>query len=111
MPGSEQCKQALDDFNERLLAGIIALSQDRAMLMQADAKVGARWKDRTGHARNGLFGEVMVERNQIKTRIAHSMEYGIWLELCNHRRYAILEPTAKKHAPEYFREVERLVRG
>lgn len=111
MPGSEQCKRALDDFKERLLAGIVALSENRAMLMEADAKRNAPWKDQTGHARNGLFGEVMVEKDQIKTRIAHSMEYGIWLEMCHHRRYAILEPTAKKHAPEYFREVERLVRG
>ncbi len=111
MPGSEECKKNLDRYGEALLAGIYLLSQHRAMLMEADAKIGAPWTDRTGNARSGLFGEVMAEKEAIKTRIAHSVEYGPYLELANSKKYAILEPTAQKHAPEYFTEVEKLVRG
>ncbi len=111
MPGADECNRNLEAFSERLLAALYLLGQHRAALMESDAKMGAPWRDRTGNARQGLFGEVMADKDSLKIRIAHTMEYGVWLELCHHKRFAILEPTAKRHAPEFCAEVERLVKG
>lgn len=111
MPGSDEVNKNLKEFRSRLLAGIYAISQNRASWMEADAKRKAPWTDRTGNARSGLFGEATIVGDVIRVRIAHSVEYGPYLELCNSKKYSILEDTAKAHAPEYFSDIERLVRG
>lgn len=64
------------------------------------AKSNAPWGDITGNARNGLKGNSQLLGNGVKCSIGHGVDYGIYLELCNERRYAILEPTVKVIAPE-----------
>jgi hypothetical protein len=59
------------------------------------AKQNAPWTDRTGNARAGLHTIVNIPPNPTHWEIilAHSVPYGIWLEVRFSGRYAIIEPT------------------
>lgn len=110
--GSEEIGRNMQAWAQRLMAAHKALGDRYAATMEADAKPNASWEDRTGHARQGIFGETAVFSDEtLRVRVAHTMEYGVHLELANSGRYAILEPTVKKHAPDFFQDAERIVKG
>lgn len=88
-----------------------SVSSDYAKAMQVYAKANRPWTDRTGNARRGLFGYVLSEPTRIRTRIAHQVHYGVYLELGFQGRFAILQPTVSHYIAEYYRDVERVVRG
>lgn len=109
MAGSEKCKKGLDEYARRLLAAFYLLCDHYSMNMGSYAKCNAPWMDRTGHARGGLFGQVIVEGGFMKARISHSMEYGVYLELANSRKYAILDPTVRKFEGQFMADARKLV--
>lgn len=110
MAGSDQVINNTEQWLNRTAAAAYALSQHYSGEMEGYAKAHAPWTDRTGHARQGLFGSVHVEGPMIKTRISHSMAYGPYLELAMHGAYSILKPTVTRMAPDYYRDLQRLVR-
>lgn len=61
-------------------------------------KTNAPWNNITRNARNSLTGTVNVQSSPQKTRISltlsHGMDYGVWLELKNAGKFAIVRPTA-----------------
>jgi len=70
-----------------------------------------KWRDQTAHARQSIFGEVkeFKDINKLRIRVAHTMEYGEYLELSHQRKYAVLEPVAKKHGPEFIKDAKELI--
>jgi len=66
-----------------------------ALAMQNSAKSNARWQDRTGAARQRLKGDSQAVSNGYRIRLAHGVDYGIWLELANEKRYAIIDETVR----------------
>lgn len=111
MSGSDKVVANMQAWEQRLRASLKALGDQYGSQMEAHAKPNAPWTDRTGHARGGLFGEAKEFADKLRTRISHTEEYGVYLELCNSGKYAILEPTAKKFAPDFFRDAERVAKG
>src|SRR5690554_5534178 len=109
MAGSDQVNRNLRELMERKKAAIRALAERTTGEMEAYAKPNAPWADRTGDARESLFGYVLSRETTLLLRIAHGQEYGKWLELCNQGKYAILEPTTKRFAPMFFEDVRKLV--
>lgn len=105
---TRQIKRGMRAYQERVLAAVVAHSRATGARMEADAKRDARWTDRTSHARQGLFGDVELQKDAVLTHISHTMEYGVHLELRYGGRYAILKPTRDKHAGPYFEGVQRL---
>lgn len=78
--------------------------------METHAKSNRKWIDRTGNARNGLQGGAESTGNGVRCKIQHGVYYGIYLEMCNERRYAILEPTVKAIAPESVRGLANILK-
>ena len=74
------------------------------------AKKKRKWKDRTGHARQGLKGWVDVNSHDVRINIGHSVDYGIWLELAHEQKYAILEQTVTAMSEEVLKGYENLLR-
>lgn len=72
------------------------LCNNGAQRMEAYAKRNRPWHDRTGRARQSLKGSWSKEGSGYKVQIAHGVTYGIYLEMKNERRYAILMPTVEK---------------
>jgi hypothetical protein len=57
------------------------------------ARDNAPWADRTGQARNGLIASVYEDSGEIVLELAHTVDYGEWLELIQDGRFAIIMPT------------------
>jgi hypothetical protein len=91
-------------------AGLEGLARTAGAGMQGYARINAPWINRTGHARQGLKGGMRKEGQDIFAYIAHSVDYGIYLELCKDGRYEILTPTRDKFAPEVRKQAERLMK-
>lgn len=87
----------LEDHVKRRVAGLEALALNQAQEMEAFAKRNARWKDRTSNARQGLKGSASLEGKFIVIRIAHQVDYGLFLEKSFAGRYAIIKPTQRKY--------------
>ncbi|NPV80743.1 MAG: hypothetical protein HPY52_10785 [Firmicutes bacterium] len=110
MPGADKVIANMQEWERRTKAALFALGQHYGAKMEGEAKQEAPWTDRTGHARQGLFGEAMEESDALRVRIAHSMDYGPYLELAHSQKYAILEPVAKHNAPEFIRDAQEVIR-
>lgn len=108
MAGEQGVIRNLRNWEVRRRAAIVALAQDWAGTLEGQAKINAPWRDVTGHARGGLRGEIVVGRNQVIIALAHSMSYGVYLELANDGRHAILKPTLDAAIPDIYRTYKRL---
>jgi HK97 gp10 family phage protein len=80
--------------------------------MEANAKAGAPWHDRTGNARQGLTGSAEADGDHVRVAIAHTMAYGPFLELGTSKMaaYPILVPTQQEEAPQLISDAAKVVR-
>lgn len=74
------------------------------------AKEHRPWTDRTGRARQGLTGYVKKINKGYRVIIAHTVDYGIWLEMAHEKRFAILEPTVRLKGPDAVKGMSHLLR-
>lgn len=72
-------------------------------------KTHAPWTDRTSAARNGLFTlafHLPFVRHEIL--FSHAVAYGIWLEVANDERFAILLESIKVTGDDTMKQLEGL---
>lgn len=74
-------------------------------------RANAPWTDRTGNARNGLFGTNHHSGNQYVIVYFHSVPYGIWLEVAHSGRYRIIPPTLQVMGRDVMRMLNSLLKG
>ncbi len=108
MGGAEEVTKNLNAWGVNQRKEVVALAKNWAGQLEARAKLNRPWQDRTSNARNGLFGSTEVRGDTVYIRVAHSMEYGVFLELANDGRFAILKPTVSGAAAEVERAYRRL---
>jgi len=114
MPGADEVIRNLRAWGEQRKAEGIMLAQDWARKLEAQMKEEQAqekyWKNRTHNALNGLRGEVIVSKggDEVIIALAHSVEYGPYLELANDGRHAILKPTLDAAIPEIYADYKRL---
>lgn len=106
--GANEVKKNLQDWASRQRAAVIMLAKNWSGQLEGRAKAAAPWTDRTGNARNGLFGGTDVRGNEARILLGHSMEYGIFLELARDGKHAILKPTLDAAIPEISRDYKKL---
>jgi hypothetical protein len=75
-----------------ILGRIDRIFRSRALQAEGHAKVSAPWQDRTGAARNGIRGTSHVDASRAELALSHAVDYGVWLELANHGRFAASIP-------------------
>ncbi len=116
--------RALDQYGVRVFDAILAVADFIATKMQNHARQNARWQDRTGNARSGLFGAaVKKERGAggqflataertVEIYLSHgsTVFYGKFLELAHGGKYAIIWPTIEKYLPELKRLLDGIFR-
>lgn len=88
----------LDSMKAKTRASLQIIADSAVKAMESYAKTNARWTDRTGNARQRLRGETRWESDALIAAITHNVDYGIWLELCNEKKYAILEDALNSQA-------------
>jgi hypothetical protein len=74
---------------------VTALMRYEAAEGQNYMRTNAPWTDRTGNARQGLFGRAFSEAKSYTIVLYHTMPYGIFLETRWSGRYAIIEPAVQ----------------
>jgi hypothetical protein len=98
-------------YASALHRGVYAICQRWAPEIANWMKDEAPWTDRTGNARQTLYTEVTQVVNQMVTVIlSHGVHYGIYLELCNAGRYAIINPALDEFGPKVWADVEAMLR-
>ncbi len=98
-------------YGNRVTVAVKAVADFWAQTCQADMRGSAPWTDRTGNARSGLFAlATMAASDLVRIYLSHghSVYYGIFLEVCHGKRYAIIMPTIQRNLPELERMLKRL---
>lgn len=90
----------LTNLETKMNAAVLMFSNTVAKDFESYAKHNRPWTDRTGRARQGLTGYVETKGPVYRINIAHTVDYGIWLEYARNKKYAILEPTVRIKSPE-----------
>jgi len=105
---------ALDKYGDRVPVAVQAVAQFIATKMQNEARKEAKWQDRTGNARSGLFA---VTRREAAGKVValylshgHTVYYGIFLEMGLAGRYAVIQPTIEKYLPEIKKMLDDIFR-
>ena len=70
--------------------------QDAASRVETEARTNARWEDRTGDARAGLTAQADAAGGDVVLTLFHTVEYGLWLEVIQNGRFAIIMPTLEE---------------
>ena len=95
---------------DKHVAAAAALAKSFEPVLEAAAKAGAPWQDRTGNARQSLFSVSEIDGRRVILYLSHGMEYGVFLELRNQGRYAIVLPTLERNYGEIKRAMQSIYR-
>lgn len=101
-------RRNMEAYSRQVMDAVNKVMTFFAAAVETYAKENAGWTDRTALARNGLRGytsdapaegyplEELAEE-VVALYLSHQMDYGIYLELANEGRYAIILPTLEAH--------------
>lgn len=78
---------------------VVVVMEEGAREVESHAKSNAPWADRTGAARAGLTSRVYEEGGEVVLELAHTVDYGVWLETIQSGRFAIIMPTLEALGP------------
>lgn len=103
----------LNKLATRSDAAVRMYAEQGALKMRDFAQENRKWTDRTGQARQRLHGYTGAISNGYRITLAHGVDYGLWLELANEKRFAIIPPTIEyvgtfEIMPGFERLLERL---
>lgn len=137
IPPEKELIPNIQDYGNKILVAVQAAATYWGQSIQDDARISARWMDRTGNARGGLFfavdgfglepvtgtvtpeasgqmRDVAIESGDANTLIitlGHTVYYGKFLELSNGGTHAIIMSTIEQNLPKLDRMVQELFRG
>lgn len=106
---AEGLLSGLMEFENKGEAAIWAYAETAALQLQNYAKEHRPWTDRTGHARQRLTCDVTKQSSIYKLTLSHGVDYGIWLELANEKRFAIIQPTILANSNDIMSGFENLL--
>ena len=81
-----------------------------AKKMETHAKSNKPWVDRTGRAKQSLNRSRKWVGDVARVELSHGVYYGIYLELCNEKRYAIIKPTIDIISPQAIRGLNKILK-
>ena len=100
--GLDSLSEGLFDYGKRVDRARQKGMEQLAKEMVAWAKENAPWEDDTGNARANLQAHVVHGNGRSVIWFGHGrgVPYGIWLEIMQNGRFAIVLPTVLKFAPK-----------
>ena len=110
VPPEQAFPELADAYISAIHRGVMAIAQRRAPEIENWMKDNAPWTDRTANARQTLYTEVTDVTNQmVSLTLSHGVYYGIFLEVNNAGRYAIINPALDHFAPLIWADVQRML--
>ena len=105
----KRLRRNIDDFSLNFRRAVMAVTDRRAAIATTWMRTNARWTDRTGAARSGLFATPIHAGSYEEILLAYSVNYSIWLETAHDRKYAIIQPAMIIMASEYMEDLRNLI--
>jgi hypothetical protein len=102
-------RRNVESFPDDLDRKIQAVMDFNAAYGETYIKTNARWTDRTGAARSGLTALASSSGSTYEILMAYSVTYGIWLEIANDRKYAIITPAMRIVGEKVMRDLQGLL--
>ena len=97
-------------YQEALHQAVMQICLKWAPKIENWIKDNAPWTDRTGNARQTLKVEVEdVVNEMVSIVLWHGMHYGLFLEVKNAGRYAIVNPAIDEFGTKVWADVRRMV--
>ena len=81
-----------------------------AKKMESHAKSNKPWVDRTGRAKQSLNSSWKWVGDVARVELSHGVDYGVYLEFCNEKRYAIIKPTIDTISPQAIRGLNNILK-
>lgn len=106
-------QEGVRKYGAKAIVGAKAVADKNAAAAQNVMRQNARWTDRTGNARSGLFSVAEMagdDRIEIIFSHGHTVEYGIHLETGHGGKYAIIAPTLQQFVPLVRADLQNLFR-
>jgi hypothetical protein len=130
----------MKEHEQKMLVALHALAMNWGQHNQNQARTSARWEDRSGNARSGIFFavdgfgfpamfgqldlrgasasagtkgeriEISGSKDKCVIVLAHTMYYGKFLELANGGKYAVIMSTMESNLPVLERQLAELMR-
>lgn len=96
-------------YSDKVKDAIRMYAETVATKLEAYMKSNRPWTDRTGMAKARLSAAVQEVTNGFRIALAHGVEYGLWLELANEKKYAIIQPTINSQSGEVMEGLQGLL--
>ncbi len=96
-------------FSQRIQASAKDVMEYMMTYCEGKAKHNAPWTDRTGNARNSITGTILeddLKNGRVVGALYIGMDYGLYLELSNQGKYAIIGPTLIQERPMLLRTIK-----
>ena len=81
-----------------------------AKKMETHAESNKPWVDRTGRAKQSLNSSWKWVGDVARVELSHGVHYGIYLELCNEKKYSIIKPTIDIISPQAIRGLNKILK-
>ncbi len=109
---AEKVKRNITSIYERRRAAVFALSLEFAAKALNDFRQrqssGEFWTNRSNVAKDTVFSDAFLSDNIVGWFMAHSVEYGVYLELANNRQNEALRPIIRKWVKPFRKELKAL---
>lgn len=106
---SSQVQEGLNILKEKANIALAMYAETVSKDFESYAKENRPWTDRTSRARQGLIGYSEEIPNGQRINIAHTVDYGVMLELAHAKKYAILEPTVRLKSNDALKGAKTLI--
>jgi len=104
-----QLKKNVRTFNDKLNRNAAAVMDYNAAYATGWLKQNAPWTDDTAAARTGLAAIPISYGNSHELLMAYSVYYGIWLEVANSGRYAVIIPAMRIVGAKIMSDMQHLL--
>lgn len=105
----KKLEKGLDSFQDKANAAMRMYAESAAVMLETYMKSHRMWTDRTGMAKARLSAKVQEVPEGFRIALAHGVSYGIWLELANEKKYAIIQPTILAKSDEVMSGFTNLI--
>lgn len=115
--GVDNVKNNIKNIFERRRASLYALAlyyaaqainYFRSVQPPTPNSKGKFWTNRTGQAAARMFTNAELGKDFITWFMAHGVQYGVYLELANDRRYAAINPIIQRYAGRFIEDAKKL---
>lgn len=98
-------RRGLNELEQKKLYAMEVQSIIAARTLESDARTGAPWRDRTGHARSGIHGSARRSGSVITITLSGNVRYLVYLELAHGRKWAALWPAMQRNQERILRSI------